>query len=130
MKIGQINFHDEFKKFKELFNFFLNKRNNINSMDEFNHIPIRYLFSINKKKIPWKLLNYLLEKGSDLNFLLNGTTILLTFCESKEYIDAIKYIIIRSFEINNDANTQVLIDKKDNHDKDEDGEENDLPLEK
>ena len=104
--IYSINLSDgkevKFGKFKELFEFFLNKRNNINSIDYRNRIPIQQIFS-NNISICWKYWDYLIEKGSNLHNISNHGSILHYLLteemkiEDQEYG---KYIMIRSMEIN------------------------------
>ena len=97
---NRINFRSsnkiEFKIFKEIFNFFLNKKNNINNKDQFNRIPLQHLFTLFSSNITWKLLKYLIEKGSDLNQFLNDN-LADKICYNEEYL---KYFIIKSLEIN------------------------------
>ena len=90
----------KFGKFKEVFQFFLNKRNNINSIDMFNQIAIQQDY--NNINICWKLWDYLIEKGINLNHISNHGSILHyllgeSHIKNQEYG---KYIMIRSMEIN------------------------------
>ena len=87
----------DFKKFKEVFDFFLNKRNNINSINSSKYIPLQHFVFLRGNT--WKLFNYLIEKGSDLHHLSpNGS--ILHLCIRRNNIDYAKYFIIRSLEIN------------------------------
>ena len=90
----------KFGKFKEVFQFFLNKRNNINSIDMFNRIAIQQDY--NKISICWKLWDYLIEKGINLNHISNHGSILHYLLKKKKIKnqDYAKYIMIRSMEIN------------------------------
>ena len=93
-----------FKQFKEVFEFFLSKRNNINCITSNNRISIQhdnYKYFYNNC---WKYWDYLIEKGINLNHLSNNGSILHDILEKKktkiknqEYG---KYIMIRSMEIN------------------------------
>ena len=90
----------KFGKFKEVFQFFLNKRNNINSIDVLNQIAIQQDY--NKISICWKLWDYLIGKGINLNHVSNHGSILhyLFFDKKKLNQEYGKYIMIRSMEIN------------------------------
>ena len=88
-------------KFKEVFQFFLNKRNNINSIDRYNRIAIQQEYK--NRLICWKLWDYLIEKGINLNHISNHGSILHYMPIEKKKIknqDYAKYIMIRSMEIN------------------------------
>ena len=109
-----------FTKFKEVFEFFLNKGNNINSIDEKDRIPIHYFSSskVTELSKSRKVLDYLVEKGSNLHHLSNDGSVLYhihrgvykpgdnrnTYGElgknAEIYQENVKYIMIRSMEIN------------------------------
>ena len=90
----------DFGKFKEIFEFFLNKRNNINSIDENDRIPIQQNYNNICKN--WKYWNYLIAKGSNLNHIsISGTILYYIFTQMKiENQEYGKYVMIRSMEIN------------------------------
>ena len=100
-----------FAKFKEVFEFFLNKRNNINSIDEKDRIPIHqfYASKVTELSKSRKVLDYLIEKGSNLhhysvvgsilNQIYRGEYPPYNFGEFDSN-ENIKYIMIRSMEIN------------------------------
>ena len=90
---------NNFEKFKEVFQFFLNKRNNINSIDNFNQNLIQHNFY--NEYISWKFWDYVIEKGINLHHLSNNGSILhYTLDRDKRKQDYCKYIMIRSMEIN------------------------------
>ena len=130
----------KFKKFKEIFEFFLSKRNNINSIDKFNRNAIQHYYSIpiaNYKHyfVYWKFWDYLIEKGINLNHISNKGSILHYLLgerdiKNKENQEYGKYIMIRSMEINsqkvyhpkfkflNDENTFEDFKRKDKEEED------------
>ena len=90
----------KFEKFKEIFEFFLNKRNNINSIDKYNQIAIEDYN--NNICTNWKYWDYLIAIGINLNHISNNGSILhyiLAEWDVKNQ-DYAKYIMIRSMEIN------------------------------
>ena len=106
--------HDQkvtFSQFKEVFEFFLNKRNNINSIDLDNRIPIQHNYQLiqyyydkvyNNGCASWKYWNYFIKKGINLNHISNHGSILHYILDEREIKnqDYAKYIMIRSMEIN------------------------------
>ena len=120
-----LKFCNDFKKFKKLFNFFLNKRNNINSIKDFC-TPLQYALNLIVRSLQarergyntelecnyWKFFNFLIGKGSDLHHpSKNGSILhywvreLSNVCSTiGKYDDYAKYFIIRSLEINNNIN--------------------------
>ena len=110
-----------FTKFKEVFEFFLNKGNNINSIDEKDRIPIHHFYAskVTELSKSRKVLDYLIEKGSNLHHLSTDGSILYHILRDehkpgdnrninlgeldsnvKIYQENVKYIMIRSMEIN------------------------------
>ena len=106
--------HDQkikFSQFKEIFEFFLNKRNIINSIDMYDRIAIQqelYYDVICKSRKYW---DYLIEKGINLHHLStdsysNNSRTVLYFIHDrrknsyKRTNDNALYIMIRSMEIN------------------------------
>ena len=133
---------NQFLEFKEIFGFFLDKRNNINSIDKKNCIPIYQFYQkeieLSKSR---KVLDFLIEKGSNLHhvsdqgsafhFLLknlplkaphNGQLEMrsnLKFRVKREQ-DIAKYIMIRSMEINSQIVDHPKFDDLDDEDSFED----------
>ena len=108
---------NRFRKFKEIFDFFLSKRNNINNISPYNQIPLQMIFVI-KNEISRKFLDYMIEKGSNLLHLSNYGSILHNFIPEegameemeeeiekaeenvKKFQNLAKYLLIRSMEVN------------------------------
>ena len=95
----------KFGKFKEVFQFFLNKRNNINSINVFNQVAIQQDYKHFPKNC-WKYWDYLIEKGINLNNistkgLIQGSILnYLLNDRENNHQEYGKYIMIRSMEIN------------------------------
>ena len=102
-----------FKKFKEIFEFFLSNRNNINSIENLNQTPLQQDYMVDCI-ISWKYLDYMIERGINLCHVSNFGSILHTFIfdvqsdlEQEEYElrkydfqNYAKYLLIRSKEMN------------------------------
>ena len=126
---------EKFKRFKECFNYFLERGNDINSIQStkckiplFNIVTSFTLpFSRIDRRLAWMISKYLIDKGSNLLHISEKRNILHIFFEyyygkvyyqnniivdklvNKEIVDIMKYIIIRSVEINEKSSTQSSI---------------------
>ena len=113
----------KFREFKEVFEFFLNKRNNINSVDLFSQVPIQknYIYDCAYNDcLSWKFWDYLIDNGINLNHISSRGSILHYLFQDSEILecqDTVKYIMIRSMEIN----TQIVDHPMTNDLKNEDG---------
>ena len=111
---GDFNYIN-FIQFKQLFNYLLSRGNNINSIDNhLNLIPLQKIFTIQGVSIPWKLMVYLIDKGSNLHHISDYGSILNILTNDlfhgigaaveerkRQKNQFAKYILIKSMEINN-----------------------------
>ena len=92
------------KSFKQSFEYFLSRGNDINTIDPLNQkIPIQELtfpFIRNQslKKQYFKILKYLMDKGSDFIHCYEGNSLLHSI--PSDYRDETSFIILRSLDIN------------------------------
>ena len=109
-----------FKRFKECFDYSLRRGNDINNSHTYYHeIPFQsikfgHFSEYVSKELSWMLLKYLIDKGSNLfHISINGSILRTNFCyftlpkmgKGREAI--MKYIIIRSVEINEKSSAHV-----------------------
>ena len=104
---------EKFKRFKECFDYFLERGNDINStIITPKNIPfqlIKYDYIANK--LLWMIIKYLIDKGTNLLFKTGNGSVLHSIKNSftrnnKQKEEIMKYIIIRSDEINEKSSAQ------------------------
>ena len=108
---------EKFTKFKECFEYFINRGNNINTFDNNNRIPIQYLSPLINFNLFWKVIKYLINRGSDLlhqSKLGSLLHILLSYkmlgkVDGKMISDIAKYVVVRSLDLNEKSNPQRSI---------------------
>ena len=96
-------------RFKETFDYFLSLGEDINTPDR-SQTPIQKIHHIDDENFLFQLVKYMIDKGSDIFHRSEMGSILHTLLRNERNINVVKYVIIRSLDINPTSLLSVTVD--------------------